>query len=296
MQSIASKPVAAPSTARANVAHKNDWKFLLLFFVAAYGLAWLFFGVPILAARGLIALPAPEAVFLTLATLGVALAGFGAAAATSGRTEVRALVAQVLRWRVRPAWYVAAVFVPALFPAAGFVLGLVLGQSAPPAPTVQVWLSLPLLVIALVIPAILEEIGWRGFALPRLQRRVGALTASLVLGVIWGGMHLPLWLLPDFGFADQSIPLYIAQVMGISVLLAWLYNVTGGSLLLTGIAHAAVNGGPTPWGAALQALPEPSRASAISDFHVLITVATVVVALLLVIATRGWRRNAWQQP
>lgn len=51
---------------------RNDWKFLLLFCVAAYGLAWLWFGVPILAARGLIAPPAPEAVFLTLATLGVA--------------------------------------------------------------------------------------------------------------------------------------------------------------------------------------------------------------------------------
>ena len=80
MQAIAAKPLAAPNAGRVNVTHKNGWKFLLLFFAAAYGLAWLWFGVPILAARGLIASPAPDAVFLTLATLGVALAGIGAAA------------------------------------------------------------------------------------------------------------------------------------------------------------------------------------------------------------------------
>ena len=102
MQAIASKPLAAPSTAIRNVAHKNDWGFLLLFCVAACGLAWLCFGVPILAARGLIASPAPDAVFLTLATLGIALAGIGAAAAESRGTEVRVLVAQVLRWRTNP--------------------------------------------------------------------------------------------------------------------------------------------------------------------------------------------------
>jgi len=54
---------------------------------------------------------------------------------------------------------------------------------------------------------------------------------------------LPLWLLPDFGFADQSIRLYVAQVMAISVVLTWLYNASGGRLLLTGIAQAAVTDG-----------------------------------------------------
>jgi uncharacterized protein len=98
----------------------------------------------------------------------------------------------VLRWRVRPVWYLAAILIPALFSACGFLLGLAFGKPAPPAPALQVWLSLPLLLVALVIPAVLEEVGWRGFALPRLHRRLGPLTASLVLGVVWAGMHLPL--------------------------------------------------------------------------------------------------------
>jgi uncharacterized protein len=290
-----SAPTAVASTARASVHTESTHggafgardRYLFLFFVAAYALAWLWFGVPILAARGVIPLPAPESVFLTLATLGVCLAGVGTALAESGRTGVRALLLQVLRWRVRPVWYLAAILVPALMPVGGFLLGLGLGKPAPPAPPVQVWLSVPVLLVALVIPAVLEEVGWRGYALPRLQRRLGPLSASLVLGVVWAGMHLPLWLLPDFGFADQSIPLYVAQVMAISVVLAWLYNATGGSLLLTGIAHAAVNGWPSPWGIAVQALPPETRLTATADFHVLITVASIAVAVILVIATRG---------
>jgi uncharacterized protein len=162
---------------------------LILFVAAAYLLAWLCFGVPILAVRGLIPLPAPEAAFLTLATLGVCLAGVGAAAAESARSGVRALLAQVLRWRVRAVWYLAAVFVPAPFPAGGFLLSLALGHSPPPGPPLQAWLSLPLLLLALVTPAVLEEVGWRGYALPRLQRRFGWLRASVALGVIWAGLH-----------------------------------------------------------------------------------------------------------
>ena len=79
--------------------------------------------------------------------------------------------------------------------------------------------------------------------------------------------------------------------MAISVVLTWLYNATGGSLLLTGIAHAAINGWPIPWGAAVQALPTETRLNATADFHVLITVATVLVAAVLVIGTRGLKRH-----
>jgi len=75
--------------------------------------------------------------------------------------------------------------------------------------------------------------------------------------------------------------------MAISVVLTWLYNATGGSLLLTGIAHAAVNGWPIPSGMAVQALPVETRLTATADFHVLITVASIAVAIVLVIATRG---------
>src|SRR4051794_28132727 len=106
--------------------------YLLLFFSIAYALAWLAFAVPILAARGLMALPAPEAVFLTIATLGICLAALAVAVLESGTGGVRALLAQVVRWRVTPRWYVAAILGPALFPVGAVLFGVVVGDELRP--------------------------------------------------------------------------------------------------------------------------------------------------------------------
>ncbi len=86
-----------------------------------------------------------------------------------------------------------------------------------------------------------EEIGWRGYALPRLSARVGLAPASVILGVIWASWHLPLFLVPAADTFGQSFPLYLLQVTALSVAVAWLYWRTGGSLLLVMLLHAAVN-------------------------------------------------------
>jgi membrane protease YdiL (CAAX protease family) len=86
-----------------------------------------------------------------------------------------------------------------------------------------------------------EEIGWRGYALPRLAVRVGLAPASVLLGVLWAGWHLPLFFVPAADTLGQSFPLYLLQVTGLSVAAAWLYWRTGGSLLLVMLLHAAVN-------------------------------------------------------
>jgi uncharacterized protein len=86
-----------------------------------------------------------------------------------------------------------------------------------------------------------EEVGWRGYAIPRLAERLGLARASLLLGVVWAVWHLPLFLLPGSPTTGQSFPLYVVQVTGLSVVFAWLYARTGGSLLLTMLLHAAFN-------------------------------------------------------
>jgi membrane protease YdiL (CAAX protease family) len=261
-------------------------RYLMLFFVAAYSLAWLAFGATILAARGALALPAPEPVFLVLATLGIGLAGVGAAAVESGRAGVRGLLMQALRWRAGPAWYVAALLGPALLSPTALVLGVALGDAVPALPSPTALVSFPLLIVALFVPALFEEIGWRGYALPKLRRRMGRLSASLVLGVVWAGVHLPLWLLPGFGFDDRSVPLYFVQVSAISVLLAWVYDGTRGSVLLTGLAHAAINGWPMLWA------PGVAQDTRAIPFQVLITAATVLAAVLVVLVTAARARRA----
>ena len=86
-----------------------------------------------------------------------------------------------------------------------------------------------------------EEIGWRGYALPRLSDRFGLALASVILGILWACWHLPLFFVPVSDTYGQSFPLYLLQVTAVSVAMAWLYWRTGGSLLLVMLLHAAVN-------------------------------------------------------
>ncbi len=86
-----------------------------------------------------------------------------------------------------------------------------------------------------------EEIGWRGYALPRLIKHFGLAQASIVLGVIWACWHLPFFFIPRSDNAGQAFPVYLLAVTALSVPMAWLYWRTNGSLLLTMLMHAAIN-------------------------------------------------------
>jgi membrane protease YdiL (CAAX protease family) len=109
-----------------------------------------------------------------------------------------------------------------------------------------------------------EELGWRGYALPRLSRSIGLGPASILLGVLWASFHLPLFYILGGDTVGQSFPFYLLQVVALSVAIAWVYMKTGGSLLITMLFHAAVNntkdivpsalrGASDPW--TLQASP-----------------------------------------
>ena len=86
-----------------------------------------------------------------------------------------------------------------------------------------------------------EEIGWRGYALPRLQARRSALSASLIIGPIWALWHLPLWLTGAPGRTPILYAAFVVSAFALSVLLTWVYNSTGGSLLLVVLLHATIN-------------------------------------------------------
>jgi membrane protease YdiL (CAAX protease family) len=89
--------------------------------------------------------------------------------------------------------------------------------------------------------AVGEEIGWRGYALPRLQARRTALTASLVIGSLHGLWHLPLWLSGQHEHPLSVYPAFLIQAVALAVIYTWLYNSTKGSLLLVVLFHMATN-------------------------------------------------------
>ena len=165
---------------------------------------------------------------------------------TLGKAAVRQLLRRYLRWRVHWTWYMALLIMPA-----AAILGVYLNaaltgvpadfskvmadQLRPPGFS-RLAFILPFFLIDLIANG--EEIGWRGYVLPRLQAKHTVLAASLMTGVIWGLWHIPKFLTHwDWGY----FALFMLDTIAKSVFLAWMYNGTGGSLLLVAMAHAAWN-------------------------------------------------------
>src|SRR3712207_6537622 len=92
-----------------------------------------------------------------------------------------------------------------------------------------------------------EELGWRGYALPRLLARRSALAASLILGLLWGLWHLPTFYV--LGAPQHGLPIsaFLLLTMAYSVLFTWIYLHTRGSVLIATLFHSAINlpGSPT---------------------------------------------------
>src|SRR5215204_4893818 len=104
-------------------------------------------------------------------------------------------------------------------------------------------LSAVLLLAFMIFPgsALGEEVGWRGYALPRLQTGRSALSASLILGVIWGFYHLPLYFTGQAFRPLSLFPPFFIMAIALSVILTWVYNSIGGSLLMVVLLHATIN-------------------------------------------------------
>ncbi len=160
----------------------------------------------------------------------------------SGAAGVRALLRPILHWRVAARWWVFAV---------GFGLSARLIAALLHRGFVGDWPLINTGAATLFLAGVLvstpgqagEEVGWRGYALPGLTERFGLRRASLLLGLLVGLWHLPLFLLAVPGSTNfgQSLPVAFAGGVALHVAFAWLYSQSGGSLLLTMVMHAAVN-------------------------------------------------------
>jgi uncharacterized protein len=285
MNATTTAPMTTDATSRPTSVTAGD-PILRLYFVLTLGLSWLLGGLAVLMARGAIPAALPPLALLTLGGIGPLPVALALVARESGWAGVRALLARTGRWRVGVGWYAVALLGPALVVLTAYLLSVVLalatGDARPAAPPQSAWLSLPILGVVYLALSYIEEIGWRGFAQPRLQRRLGALPASLVLGVIWGLWHLPQWFVPATGQADKwPFAVFFGYTMALSVAFGWLYNSTGGSVLLVILAHAATNLTPEPWAAAWQALPSGARGP-----YPAIVIAAVVAVAAIVVALR----------
>ena len=261
------------------------------FFALAYAFSWLI-TLPLLLGTnglGLFAYTVPAGLVTPLViiqTFGPTVAALVMATLTG--SGARHLLKHFLRLRVGPVAYLGALVGPPLM----IVLGATVVRAGAmwQALAQEGLLLLPyflLFLISVLLGGPLgEEAGWRGFALPRLQARHGALLASLIVAAGWVLWHLPLFFIPQANTWTGSLVVYTGSAVALSIIHTWMYNRAQASLFVVTLLHAAVDAStrtllPTIFGA--------ERAAG----NLAPLIGFGVGAMLLIVVTRG--RLAYQQ-
>ena len=252
---------------------------LAVYFVLAYALSWL-----ILVPAGLGLLPdSAGGVLPWVIPFGPAVAAFVVTALTGGRPAVGQLLRRLVQWRVGIRWYLLVLIgIPLVELLGAFaVLGTVPLEDLAHNWPVIFTSYLPAVVYVAIFTGMGEEPGWRGFALPRLQERYGPVLATAVLAVVWGMWHLPNVLFG--GWTVLSFSLWLVLTIASAFIYTWVYNHTGGSILLAALLHGAINGS-----SALVTGLVPGFDTALHlPLYGALALAFSVAAVVLVFATRG---------
>ncbi|MGF1615308.1 MAG: type II CAAX prenyl endopeptidase Rce1 family protein [Gammaproteobacteria bacterium] len=216
-------------------------KWLFLFLLIVFGLAWSLFALFIFATDWVVEtfgeLSGRHPLFI-LAVYAPAIAALLLIGFTAGRSGVARFLSRLFLWRASPWWYA---FLLLGFPVISFA-GAVLKGNAMTAPmfTESVAALLPLIGFMAVLGPV-EEIGWRGFALPILQRWLVPFWAGLVLGVIWAVWHLPAFMLSGTPQAAWAFMPFFAGSVACSLILTPFFNDARGSILLAMLFHFQMN-------------------------------------------------------
>jgi uncharacterized protein len=241
--------------------------------------------------------PAMARLIAPASLLGPSVAAFIVTGATEGRAGIGRLLRRFVRWRVGFRWYL---FVLVGLPAV-MVLGTLLRPGALASfdisalPSAIAYLGAFAFMVVLGGP-LFEEPGWRGFALPRLQRLHGPLVGGLILGSLWALWHLPGFLvpqkLPPSGTVMDFVRFALALI-ALAYIIQWVFNNTGGSVFMAILTHATWN---TFYSAVLvEAFPAP----AVVGSYLNLTIAAWALVLVIIAVTRGrlgYRPEASQAP
>ena len=251
---------------------------LISFFVLAYALSWIIES-PLVFLQDSISTTQILVIQILASSIPSVLA-IVLTALVLGRGALRKLLGRLLIWRVDLRWYLVVVFGPTSLVLCALTFNaLLLGGPA------LSFFGMPLLGAVVFLAfmtfpgsAMGEEIGWRGYALPRLQAGRSALTASLILGALWSLWHLPLWLTGAPSNPLSLYPAFVIAIIASSVIYTWVYNSTGGSLLLLVVLHATFN-----WPLTMLLVPLGSQMT----LPFLVYAGLMVVAAIVVVIVAG---------
>ena len=224
-------------TTPAREAYRVPFRSFIPFLLISFGLAWGILGLYIFLPERMKAvfgqLTGNHPLFF-LAVYAPAIAAFALVASKAGLAGLRRFLGRALLWRCGAAWYAFLIMgLPLIFIGGSALRGNLFTEPFP-------FMSFQALLMALVLAAIkgpIEEFGWRGLALPLLQRKFAPLWAGLILGVIWGLWHFPAFFLGGTQQSEWSFTAFFAGCLAISVIVTALFNRSHGSILLSAFFH-----------------------------------------------------------
>lgn len=226
-------PLKIPAREINEVPDSSFIPFLLISFGLAWGIVGLYIFLPGIMEAVFGELTGNHPLFF-LAVYAPAIAAFALVLRAGGLAGLRLFLGRALLWRCSPAWYAFLIIgVPLVFIVGSAMRGNLFPEAFP-------YDSFQVLLIPLILAVIkgpVEEFGWRGLALPLLQRKLTPIWASLILGCIWGLWHLPAFLLSGTQQSQWSFWAFFFGCLAISTIATALFNRSRGSILLSAFFH-----------------------------------------------------------
>jgi len=222
-----------------NVPYRFPWQY----FIIAFGFSWIIWLPGILAARGLFELPLPELVLAGIGAFGPFVSAFYLTRRNQGKAGVKTLIKRALNFRIPLKWLAVILLVHLLVTAAARHLCIWRGGVLPDSPVLGSPVAILVLFLVLFFfgGSVNEEFGWRGYALDRIQSKHNALLSSLILGILWGVWHLPLFFFQNLSQSYMSFWIFLGWTCALAVLMTWLHNNNGGNILVALLFHTMGN-------------------------------------------------------
>jgi len=218
-----------------NIINKINKKPITYFFILTFVISWLFWTPQIFIKKEFF-------ILRVLGTYGPFLAAIIISQIMGGTKQIKTLLRPLLDFKLNIVWYIFCLFSTALIGFTAIGISFSLGSNQFEFNELEkVYLVIPIFFYVLIFSVLGEETGWRGFALEHMQKIISPLLSSIIIGLLWGVWHLPLFFIE--GNFHQTLPiwLFLLQDICLSIVITWLYNSTNKSLFSVHIFHAASN-------------------------------------------------------
>jgi uncharacterized protein len=253
-----------------------SWRAIFVFVALAFLWSWT---IGFAATQAQARFPALSTALMMASGFGPSVAGFCIVASLSTGLEFRDWLARCLNWRVSFRWFAFAFFLP---PVVMLLAHAIHGAAGGVIPTFPAASQLPLAIanfglVLLIGGPLGEEFGWRGYAMSVLIDKFGWRIASIIIGVVWGVWHLPLFFIANTAQSNMPIPLFMLNILAGSVVFGWLFARTERSVLPALVLHTSLNA----WAGILGIVPGVSTGGS----YAVVTWVLALIALALLLTT-----------